>query len=148
MKKFHCLFVAIFFICSTPFSFAAEGKKPSQQEENNIKKKAKKICDGMVPVYGFALDLFFKKNNAQKVRSEVIKRIELDTKKNIFYTKYLETPAVADAILSVTAPHAKMIMDKYPGDQEIYKQSIKITTDTTLPPVCQSDISDLFRKEL
>ena len=145
MKKFSSVLVAIFLIFSVSFSFAADAKKLTAKQEKKLEQKAKKICDGMMPLYGLALDSYYKKKDDNAVRIRLSNKIDLDKKIKVYYTDYLEKDPLINAVMSVSAPHAKKIMAQYPDDQGVYKQSIEVTKTMTLPPVCQRDMKEAFR---
>lgn len=148
MKKFSSLLAVIFLLFSSSLSYAGLEKKLTPQQEADVQESSTKICEGTVPLYGIALDAYYKNNATPAVRSIVGKQIDRDTKKKLYYTEYLEKEPLIDAVIRSTEPHAKKIMEKYPNNQEKYKASIDVTKKITLPPVCRAEMAQILRQIL
>ena len=113
MKKFSSVLVAIFLIFSVSFSFAADAKKLTAKQEKKLEQKAKKICDGMMPLYAMAMYTYYKKKDDNAVRTRLSNKINLDTKNKVYYTNYSDKDLLIKAVMSVSISRAKKIMEKY-----------------------------------
>jgi hypothetical protein len=147
MKTISAFLLCLLILGSSNLTFATEQKKLTRAQEKELEARSKKVCDGMMPLYGLALELYYKKKSDETVNSELLKKMANDEKNAVLYTKYLESKPLAKAVISVSKPHATMIMNKYPNDTDTYRKSIEVTKTVSLPPVCISDIKSILRDD-
>lgn len=148
MKISHILIAGAILCAHSPLTLPGEGRQLSKKEIQKIQEMAGKICTGLMPLYGMALDAYYKGADAGQVKTRLNKRFDADEKKTVFYTQYLEKDALVPTIIEVSEAHARKIMQQYPNNPDIYKRSIEVTTQVSLPPVCRTDMEKVLRQAL
>lgn len=137
-------FVTVVALVFSFSSYAGEKKRLTAEEKKWVDESSVKICNSTVPLYGFALDSYFKNKTTSQIVAALKARYDVDEKNKIFYTNYIDRDGLIEAIVGITESHSKKIMTLYPGDKEMYKKSVDVTVKESLPPVCQRDMRDVL----